>query len=90
MSELLLAKLFLMTLLLRMWKKMVFRDIAVLDVWVIFKALEKIPVASKCIVFTDSLSCLQALQSMMLEHPVIGMVMSFLILTIKTLFLLGT
>ena len=74
MSELLLAKLFLMTLLLRMWKKLVFRDIAVLDVWVIFKALEKNPVASKCIVFTDSLSCLQALQSMKLEHAVIGMV----------------
>ena len=30
-------------------------------------------VASKYIVFTDSLSCIQALQSIKLEHPLIGM-----------------
>ena len=42
----------------------------------IIKALEEIKysVASKYIVFTDSLSCLQALQSMKLEHPLTGMV----------------
>ena len=31
-------------------------------------------IASKYIVFTDSLSCLQALHHMKLEHPLIGMV----------------
>ena len=31
-------------------------------------------VASKYIIFTDSLSCLQALQYIKLEHPLIGMV----------------
>ena len=43
---------------------------------VIIKALEEIKnnVASKYIVFTDSLLCLQALQSMKLEHPLIRMV----------------
>ena len=41
------------------------------EVWAIIKALEQIKdyIASKYIVFTDSLSCLQALQ-----HPLIGMV----------------
>ena len=46
------------------------------EVWAIIKALEEIKYsgASKYIVFTDSLSCLQALHSMKLEHPLIGMV----------------
>ena len=46
------------------------------EVWVIIKALEQIKdsIASKHFVFTDSLSCLQALQHMKLEHPLIGMV----------------
>ena len=47
------------------------------EVWAIIKALEQIKdsVASKYIIFTDSLSCLQALQYMKLEHPLIGMVL---------------
>ena len=46
------------------------------EVWAIIKALEqnKDYTASKYIVFTDSLSCLQALHHMKLEHPLIGMV----------------
>ena len=46
------------------------------EIWATIKALEEIKysVASKYIVFTDSLSCLQALQSMKLEHSLIGMV----------------
>ena len=46
------------------------------EVWAIIKALEQIKdsVASKYIVFTDSLSCLQALHHMKLEHPLIGKV----------------
>ena len=42
----------------------------------IIKALEQIKIStvSKYIVFTDSLSCLQALHHMKLEHPLIGMV----------------
>ena len=46
------------------------------EIWAIIEALEEIKysVASKYIVFTDSLSCLQALQSMKLKHPLIGMV----------------
>ena len=46
------------------------------EVWAIIKALEQIKDsnASKYIVFTDSLSCLQALHHMKLEHPLIGMV----------------
>ena len=46
------------------------------DVWAIIKAMEQIKdsIASKYIVFTDSLSCLQALHRMKLEHPLIGMV----------------
>ena len=46
------------------------------EVWAIIKALEQIKMstASKYIVFTDSLSCLQALHHMKLEHPLIGMV----------------
>ena len=45
-------------------------------VWAIIKALEQIKIssASKYIVFTDSLLCLQALHHMKLEHPLIGMV----------------
>ena len=41
------------------------------EVWAIIKALEqiKISTASKYIVFTDLLSCLQALHHMKLEHP---------------------
>ena len=37
-------------------------------------ALTTFSTASKYIVFTDSLSCLQALHHMKLEHPLIGMV----------------
>ena len=46
------------------------------EVWAIIKALEQIKdsIASKYIVFIDSLSCLQALHHMKLEHPLIGMV----------------
>ena len=46
------------------------------EVWAIIKALEQIKdsIASKYIVFTDSLSCLQALHHMKLEHSLIGMV----------------
>ena len=46
------------------------------EVWAIIKALEQIKesFASKYIVFTDSLSCLQALHHMKMEHPLIGMV----------------
>ena len=46
------------------------------EVWAIIKALEQIrdSVASKYIIFTDSLSCLHALKYMKLEHPLIGMV----------------
>ena len=55
------------------------------EIWAIIKALEQIKysVASKYIVFTDSLLCLQALQSMKLEHPLIGD------LPKKTLFFVG-
>ena len=43
--------------------------------WVIIKVLEQIKdsVASKYIIFTDSLLCLQVLQYIKLEHPLIGM-----------------
>ena len=46
------------------------------EVWAIIKALEQIKDtnASKYIVFTDSLSCLQALHHMKPEHPLIGIV----------------
>ena len=46
------------------------------EIWTIINALEekKNSVASKYIVFTDSLSCLQTLQSMKQEYPLIGMV----------------
>ena len=46
------------------------------EVWAIIKALEQIKDsnASKYIVFTDSVSYLQALHHMKLEHPLIGMV----------------
>ena len=49
------------------------------EIWAIIKALEQIKnsAASKYIVFTDSHSCLQALQCMKLEHPLIGMVILF-------------
>ena len=46
------------------------------EVWAIIKALEQIKdsIASKYIVYTDSLPCLQALHHMKLEHPLIWMV----------------
>ena len=46
------------------------------ETWAIIIALKEIKNASssKCIVITDSLSCIQALQYMKLEHPLIGMV----------------
>ena len=46
------------------------------EVWVIIKALEQIKdsVASMYIIFTDSLPCLQTLQYIKLEHPLIRMV----------------
>jgi len=46
------------------------------EVRAIINALDEIKdsIASKFIIFTDSLSCLQALQYMKLEHPLIGMV----------------
>ena len=46
------------------------------EVWAIIKSLEQINIftASKYIVFTDSLSCLQALHHMKLEHFLIEMV----------------
>ena len=52
------------------------RSVFTAEVWAIIKALEQIKdsIASKYIVFTDSLSCLQALHHMKLEHPLIGMV----------------
>ena len=45
------------------------------EIWAIIKALEFFfnASASKFIIFTDSLSCLQALLYMKLEHPLIGM-----------------
>ena len=69
-------------------------SIFTVEIWAIIKALEEIQnsVASQYIVFTDSLSCLQALQSMKLEHPLIGMVICkvpFLILSKKILLALG-
>ena len=44
-------------------------------IWAIIKSLVQIKdsLASKYIIFTDSLSCLQALQSIRLEHPLIVM-----------------
>ena len=62
--------------------------------WAIIKALEEIKysVASIYIGFTDSLSCLQALQSMKLEYPLIGMVIQkcvFLNFATKYFFLGG-
>ena len=46
------------------------------EFWAIIKALEQIKdsVTSKYIIFIDSLSCLQALQYMKLEHTLIGLV----------------
>ena len=46
------------------------------EIWANIKAMEQIKdyIASKYIVFTDSLSCLQALHHMKLEHSLIGMV----------------
>ena len=44
------------------------------EIWAIIKALEEIEnsVASKYIVYADSLSCFQSLQCMTLELPLIG------------------
>ena len=46
------------------------------EIWTVIKVLEeiKISVASKDVVFTKSISWLQALQCMKLVHPLIGMV----------------
>ena len=46
------------------------------EIWAIIKAVEEIKngVASKYIAFTNTLSCLLALQYMKLEYPLIGMV----------------
>ena len=46
------------------------------EIWAIIKALEEIKysVASKYFVFTDLLSCLQALKSIKLKYPLVGMV----------------
>ena len=66
------------------------------EVWAIIKALEQIKdsTASKYIVFTDSLSCLQAVHHVKLEHPLIGMVIrKCVLLNIakkRHCFLLGT
>ena len=51
-------------------------SVFIAEVWAFIKALEqsKDSIASKYIVFTDSLSCIQALHHMKLEHPLIGMV----------------
>ena len=64
------------------------------EVWAIIKALEQIKDsnASKYIVFTDSLSCLQAFHHMKLEHPLIGMVIrkcAFLNIAKKDIILFG-
>ena len=47
------------------------------EIWAIIKALDEMKnaSASKFIIFTYSLSCLQALLYMKLEHPLLGMVM---------------
>ena len=44
------------------------------EIWAIIKVLEEIKnnYASKFIIFSDSLSCFQALLYMKLEHPLIG------------------
>ena len=44
------------------------------EIWAIIKALEEIKNASKFIIFTHSLLCLQALLYPRLEHTLIGMV----------------
>ena len=46
------------------------------EIWAIINALEQIKnfVASKYIIFTDLLSCLQALQYMKLQHPLIMLI----------------
>ena len=43
------------------------------EIWAIIKTLEEIMLHPN-IVFTDSVSCPQALRSMKIEHPLIGMV----------------
>ena len=43
------------------------------EIWAIIKTLQEIMLHPN-IVFTDSVSCPQALQFMKLEHPLIGMV----------------
>ena len=51
-------------------------SICITEIWAIIKDLEELKnsVASKYFVFADTLSCLQALQSMKLEDPLIGIV----------------
>ena len=70
-------------------------SIFTVEVWAINKTLEQIKdsVASKYIIFTDSHSCLKALQYMKLEHHLIGMVIRkcvFLNFANRHYFLLGT
>ena len=62
------------------------------EVWENIKALEQIKdsIASEFIVFKDSLSCLQDLHHMKLEHPLIGMVIGkWVFLPRKSLFVDG-
>ena len=62
------------------------------EVWAIIKAL-KLKIQLHSIIFTDSLSCLQALQYVKLEHSLIGMVIRnivFLNFANKDYFLLDT
>ena len=62
------------------------------EVWAIIKALEQIKIssASKYIVYTDSLSCLQALHHMKLEHPLIRKCVLLNIAKKRHCFFLGT
>ena len=59
----------------RVQNRLSFPSIFTAEIWAIITALEEIKNASesKFIIFTDSLSCLQALLYMKLEHPLIGM-----------------
>ena len=70
-------------------------SVFIAEVWAIVKALEQIKdsIASKYMVFTDSLLCLQALHHMKLEHPLIGMAIRKCVLKVcqkRHCFLLGT
>ena len=64
------------------------------EVWAVIKAMEHIKdaVASKCIIFAESLSCRQAVQYVKLEHHVLGLVIEkcvLLNLSNKDIFLLA-